>query len=74
MKLEENNTPEKSEQHGFLRVHVKDVARKLKVTQTLHGVSRKAICQYMVTLHHAGDFCRHIFSESPYPKVINEIC
>ena len=28
----------------------------------------------MATLHHAGDFCRHIFSESPYPKVINETC
>ena len=28
----------------------------------------------MVTLHHAGDFCRHIFSEIPSPMVINETC
>ena len=28
----------------------------------------------MVALHHARDFCRHTFSESPYPKVINETC
>ena len=41
MKLEENNTKKwKTEQHGFLLVHVKNVARKLKVSQTLHGVSR----------------------------------
>ena len=33
----------KTEQHGFLRVHVKDIARKLKVTQTLHVVSRVAL-------------------------------
>ena len=43
MKLEENNTQKwKTEQHGFLRVHVNDIARKLKITQTLHGVSRVA--------------------------------
>ena len=38
MKLEENNTHKKrmAEQHGFLRVNVKDVARKPTVIHTLH--------------------------------------
>ena len=34
----------------------------------------KAIWQYMAEVHHAGDFCRHIFSESQYPKLLNAAC
>ena len=28
----------------------------------------------MVKVHHAGDFCRHIFSDSQYPKLLNATC
>ena len=26
----------------------------------------------MVKVHHTRDFCRHIFSDSQYPKLLNE--
>ena len=28
----------------------------------------------MVKVHHTGDFCRHIFSDSQYPKLLNPTC
>ena len=33
-----------------------------------------AITQYMAEVHHAGDFCRHIFFESQYTKLLNAAC
>ena len=30
--------------------------------------------QYIVKVHHAGDFCRHIFSEIHYPKLLIATC
>ena len=28
----------------------------------------------MVKVHHSGDFCIHIFSDSHYPKLLNATC
>ena len=30
--------------------------------------------QYMAKVHHTGDFCTHIFSESHYPKLLIATC
>ena len=30
--------------------------------------------QYIAKVHHTGDFCGHIFSDSQYPKLLNSTC
>ena len=30
--------------------------------------------QYMVEVHHTGNFQRHTFSDSQYPKLLNATC
>ena len=30
--------------------------------------------QNIAKVHHTGDFCRHIFSDSQYPKLLNSTC
>ena len=48
--------------------------RLLRQSKTKIGKKLNTIGQYMLKVHHAGEFCRQIFSESQYPKLPNATC